>query len=123
MIGPIAIHLIEPTLCAALTAISLLVFRVRQPGVRHAAWLLVALKFALPASILINLGTGMRALAPQPIPAAWYGGAALLTHVSIMPGRAHVSNAPMETALLFIWLTRLRLRPTRCTAWCQQHSG
>jgi beta-lactamase regulating signal transducer with metallopeptidase domain len=105
MIGPVAIHLIESTLFAALTAILLLVFRVRQPGVRHAAWLGVALKFALPASVFISLGTGMRALAPQPIPTAWYGGAALLTHVSTMPARTHVSNDLMETALLCLWLT------------------
>jgi beta-lactamase regulating signal transducer with metallopeptidase domain len=108
MIGPVVIHLIESTLFAAIAAVLLLVFRVRQPGVRHAAWLLVAVKFALPASIFMSLGTGMRALAPQPIPTAWYGGAALLAHVSTMPVRAHVSNAsiaPMETALLFIWLT------------------
>jgi beta-lactamase regulating signal transducer with metallopeptidase domain len=104
MIGPAVTQLIESTVFTALTAILLLAFRVRKPGVRHAAWLLAAIKFALPASIFMSLGTGMRALAPQPIPIAWSGSAALFATVAAMPVPAPVSNAPMETALLCIWL-------------------
>jgi len=104
MIGAAVAHLGESTVFAALTAILLLAFRIRKPRVRHAAWLLVAIKFMLPASIFMSLGTGMRALAPQPIPIAWPGPTSLLAGVSTMPSPASVSNPPMETAFLCIWL-------------------
>ena len=35
--------------------------------------------------------------------------------------RADMTYIRLETE--FVYLTRLRLRPTRCTAWREQHSG
>ncbi len=104
MIGPAVTHLVESTVFAALTALLLLALRVRKPSVRHAAWLLVAIKFALPAFLFTGLGGSVHALMPQSIPITWSGPASLPAHVSIMPATTPAVKPPVEAALLCLWL-------------------
>jgi beta-lactamase regulating signal transducer with metallopeptidase domain len=109
MIGPAVTHLVESTVFATLAALLLRALRVRKPSVRHAAWLLAAIKFALPAFLFTGLGGNIRALMPQPIPIAWSGSAVLLAHVSTLPAAATVvilssEKPPLEAALLSLWL-------------------
>ena len=69
MIGPAVTHLVESTVFATLAALLLRALRVRKPSVRHGAWLLAAIKFALPAFLFTGLGGNIRALMLQLTPA------------------------------------------------------
>lgn len=104
MIAPVLVHLVESTLFAAVAALLMFALRVRQPGVRHAVWLLVAVKFALPAALFTGLGGNLRAWAPQPIPIVWSGPEVLLARVSALPVHAPVSRFPVEAAMLCLWI-------------------
>jgi bla regulator protein blaR1 len=57
IVPAIANHVWQSTLCALLAAMLTLAFRKNQAQIRHTLWLAASLKFLVPFSLLINLGS------------------------------------------------------------------
>jgi bla regulator protein blaR1 len=54
---PLANHLWQSTLFAAAIALMTVAFRNNRAAVRYALWMAVSLKFLIPFSLLVSLGT------------------------------------------------------------------
>jgi hypothetical protein len=63
-------HLWQSTLFAAVAALSTLFFRKNHARVRYALWLVASLKFLIPFSLLIAIGSSLHFSLKPPIPAA-----------------------------------------------------
>src|SRR5207244_1058213 len=64
---PVANHLWQSTLFAAIIALATLAFRRNRASVRHALWLAASMKFLVPFAALIALGGAFGARARPPI--------------------------------------------------------
>src|SRR5689334_10489878 len=56
-LAPLANHLWQSTLFAAVAALLTLVLRKDQAALRHAVWLAASVKFLVPFSLLVSVGT------------------------------------------------------------------
>ena len=65
--APVANHLWQSTLFAALVALATLAFRRNRAAVRHALWLAASAKFLVPFAALIALGSAFGSRARTPI--------------------------------------------------------
>jgi bla regulator protein BlaR1 len=54
---PIASHLIQSTLFAAVAGLLTLAFRKNRAQIRYALWLSASIKFLIPFSLLIAVGS------------------------------------------------------------------
>lgn len=73
-------HIWQSTLCAALIALVILAFRNIQARIRFALWLAASVKFLIPFSLLIALGSHLAA--PRPATATTAGLSATMTAIT-----------------------------------------
>ena len=65
---PLANHLWQSTIFAALAALLALALKTNQARARHWVWMIASLKFLIPFSILTGLGAQLGPLVRRPIP-------------------------------------------------------
>ncbi len=98
----IANHLIHSTLFAAVAGLLTLAFRKNRAQVRYALWLAASIKFLIPFSLLIALGSHFGTRTTVVIAALAL--TEQLTQPFVAPARLHAPTNWLPTALAIIWI-------------------
>ena len=102
MVSMVANHLWQSTLFAILVGLLTLLFRNNGAHIRHSLWLAASIKFLLPFSVLIALGSQLpwhaTSLSVSPESAAGQWGAMVATITQPMPRSVARSTAPAQSA-------------------------
>ena len=109
-------HLWQSTLFAGITALMTLVLRNNRPALRYALWTAASVKFLVPFSLLVGLGT----ILPKSLPSATNQETSLYSALEVanlpfdqlrpiasidrQPGSRRSSSALLSMSLLAVWL-------------------